>query len=279
MLEEAKSGKLQGAKIERLSSPRPLSSSKLSESSFPPKKNQKENRTRDISNFCNTRQRCRSTCYFAMSVRVATGFRFVSLTEEAAAPLSQEDARLLRDIPGRNCRSLIPRCLIPFDYHPIAALPILYVDESHCLPLFPIATFPPHPRQSNRRRTETKEGTSSSSSSSSPNYSRTCFSSWKDFHPIPLASASTNDPIDSIHVVYLARHGQYRDNDNDSFFFLFKIESNESLSVLFFLLVARRIKKGEEMQTLDEIIWTHLESKNPWNEREAWKIESTWVED
>lgn len=35
--------------------------------------------SRDISNFCNTRQRCRSTCYFAMSVRVATGFRFVSL--------------------------------------------------------------------------------------------------------------------------------------------------------------------------------------------------------
>lgn len=96
-----------------------------------------------------------------MSVRVATGFRFVSLSEEAAAPLSQEDARVLRDIPGRNCRSLIPRCLIPFDYHPIAALPILYVDESHCLPLFPIATFPPYPRQSNRRTTETKGGTSS----------------------------------------------------------------------------------------------------------------------
>lgn len=87
---------------------------------------------------------------------------------EAAAPLSQEDARLLRDIPGRNCRSLIPRCLIPFDYHPIAAPPILYVDESHCLPLFPIATFPPYPRQSNRRTTETKGGTSSSSSTTPP---------------------------------------------------------------------------------------------------------------
>lgn len=96
---------------------------------------------------------------------------------EAAAPLSQEDARLLRDIPGRNCRSLIPRCLIPFDYHPIAAPPILYVDESHCLPLFPIATFPPYPRQSNRRTTETKGGTSSSSSTTPP-------TSWKDFHPI-----------------------------------------------------------------------------------------------
>lgn len=178
-----------------------------------------------------------------MSVRVATGFRFVSLTEEAAAPLSQEDARLLRDIPGRNCRSLIPRCLIPFDYHPIAALPILYVDESHCLPLFPIATFPPHPRQSNRRRTETKGGTSSSSSSSSPNYSRTCFSSWKDFHPIPLASASTNDPIDSIHVVYLARHGQYRDNDNDSFFFSF--QNREQWISLRSLLSSRR-KENEK---------------------------------
>lgn len=147
-----------------------------------------------------------------MSIRVATGFRFVSLSEEAAAPLSQEDARVLRDIPGRNCRSLIPRCLIPFDYHPIAALPILYVDESHCLPLFPIATFPPYPRQSNRRTTETKGGTSSTT----PPPFAYLFLVVKGFPSRPLASASCERsyPLDTPCI-----YGQNTDdNDNDSFF-------------------------------------------------------------
>ena len=62
-----------GAKIERLSSPRPPLSV------LPPEKKTEKKKL-------HPRQRCRSTCYFAMSVRVATGFRFVSLTEERQLP-------------------------------------------------------------------------------------------------------------------------------------------------------------------------------------------------
>lgn len=39
--------------------------------------------------------------------------------------------------PLEKLSQLIPKRLIPFDYHPIAGLPILYADESHCLPSRP----------------------------------------------------------------------------------------------------------------------------------------------
>lgn len=166
MLEEAKSLELQRGKNRTIIVPSPSS-----QRASPRKKNRKKEiapKTYPISVIRDSvaDQRVISRCLFELP-RDFVSFRFPD-GGEAAAPLSQEDARLLRDIPGRNCRSLIPRCLIPFDYHPIAALPILYVDESHCLPLFPIATFPPYPRQSNRRITETKGGTSSSSSTTPP---------------------------------------------------------------------------------------------------------------
>lgn len=166
MLEEAKSLELQRGKNRTIIVPSPSS-----QRASPRKKNRKKEiapKTYPISVIRDSvaDQRVISRCLFELP-RDFVSFRFPD-GGEAAAPLSQEDARLLRDIPGRNCRSLIPRCLIPFDYHPIAAPPILYVDESHCLPLFPIATFPPYPRQSNRRITETKGGTSSSSSTTPP---------------------------------------------------------------------------------------------------------------
>ena len=112
------------------------------------------NCAQDQCNSRNTQRGVADQRYFSVSVRVGPGFRFAFLTRRQVPPCrSSTRSSLAGYSPEKLSQPYSP---VPYTFRLSSdrSLPILYVDESHCLPRLRAAMFPPHLRQAGWQRDE-----------------------------------------------------------------------------------------------------------------------------